>query len=156
MFGFYLEIKFPTFWKRLKPRSIVNSRSHRLLSVPCHLLFGSLGFIKSKIGAASYRETLEHFMLRSADKLYIGRVFVCQQALVPILPAKATKTASMTIEFLRSFDSQTEVSWTSMEDLWSNVKSTMSTPRFLFQFWSQITESVLDNISIKKVALLAS
>ncbi len=40
---------------------------------------GPLCFIKSKVKAAVYQEILEHFMLRSADKLYGDADFLLQQ-----------------------------------------------------------------------------
>ncbi len=40
---------------------------------------GPLCFIKSKVNAAVYQETLEHFMLPSADKLYGDADLLFQQ-----------------------------------------------------------------------------
>ncbi len=40
---------------------------------------GPLSFIKSKVNSAVYQEILEHFMLTSADKLYLDADFLFQQ-----------------------------------------------------------------------------
>ncbi len=52
---------------------------------------GPLCFLKSTVNAAIYQETLEHFMVPSADKLYGDADFIFQQDLAPAHTAKATK-----------------------------------------------------------------
>ncbi|KAI3353584.1 hypothetical protein L3Q82_020112 [Scortum barcoo] len=49
---------------------------------------GPLCFLKSTVNAAIYQETLEHFMLPSADKLYGDADFIFQQDLAPAHTAK--------------------------------------------------------------------
>ncbi len=53
---------------------------------------GPLCFLKSTINAAIYQETLEHFVLPSADKLYGDADFIFQQDLAPAHTAKGTKS----------------------------------------------------------------
>ncbi len=53
---------------------------------------GPLCFLKSTVNAAIYQETLEHFMLPSADKLYGDADFIFQQDLAPAHSAKGTKS----------------------------------------------------------------
>ncbi len=53
---------------------------------------GPLCFLKSTVNAAIYQETLEHFMLPSADKLYGDADFIFQQDLAPAHTAKGTKS----------------------------------------------------------------
>ncbi len=47
---------------------------------------------KSTVNAAIYQEILEHFMLRSADKLYGDADFIFQQDSAPAHTAKGTKS----------------------------------------------------------------
>ncbi len=49
-------------------------------------------FLKSTVNAAIYQESLEHFMLPSADKLYGDADFIFQQDLAPAHTAKGTKS----------------------------------------------------------------
>ncbi len=51
---------------------------------------GLLCFIKSKAYAAIYQELLEHFMPRSADKLYGDADFLFQQDTRTLAPAQTT------------------------------------------------------------------
>ncbi len=51
---------------------------------------GLLCFIKSKAYAAIYQELLEHFMPRSADKLYGDADFLFQQDIRTLAPAQTT------------------------------------------------------------------
>ncbi len=51
-----------------------------------------LCFLKSTVKAAVYQEILEHFMLPSADKLYLDADFIFQQDLAPAHTAKDTKS----------------------------------------------------------------
>ncbi len=53
---------------------------------------GPLCFLKSTINAVIYQESLEHFMLPSADKLYEDADFIFQQDLAPAHTAKNTKS----------------------------------------------------------------
>ncbi len=53
---------------------------------------GPLCFLKSTVNAAIYQDILEHFMLRSADKLYGDADFIFQQDLAPAHTAKGTKS----------------------------------------------------------------
>ncbi len=53
---------------------------------------GPLCFLKSTVNAAIYQESLEHFMLPSADKLYGDADFIFQQDLAPAHTAKGTKS----------------------------------------------------------------
>ncbi len=53
---------------------------------------GPLCFLKSTVNAAIYQEILEHFMLPSADKLYVDADFIFQQDLAPVHTAKRTKS----------------------------------------------------------------
>ncbi len=53
---------------------------------------GLLCFLKSTVNAAIYRESLEHFMLPSAEKLYGDADFIFQQDLAPAHTAKGTKS----------------------------------------------------------------
>ncbi len=52
---------------------------------------GPLCFLKSTVNAAIYQESLEHFMLPSADKLYGDDDFIFQQDLAPAHTAKVPK-----------------------------------------------------------------
>ncbi len=51
-----------------------------------------LCFLKSTVNAAIYQESLEHFMLPSADKLYRDANFIFQQDLAPAHTAKGAKS----------------------------------------------------------------
>ena len=51
---------------------------------------GPLCFIKSKVNVAIYQETLEHFMLPSAGKLYGDADFLSEQDLAPAHSAKTS------------------------------------------------------------------
>ncbi len=51
-----------------------------------------LCFLKSTVNAAIYQEILEHFMLPSADKLYIDADFIFQQDFTLAHTAKGTKS----------------------------------------------------------------
>ncbi len=53
---------------------------------------GPLCFLKSTVNVAIYQETLEHFMLPSADKFYGDADFILQQDLPPAHTAKGTKS----------------------------------------------------------------
>ncbi len=53
---------------------------------------GPLCFLKSTVNAAIYQETLEHFMLPSADKFYGDADFIFQQDSAPAHTAKGTKS----------------------------------------------------------------
>ncbi len=53
---------------------------------------GPLCFLKSTVNTAVYQEILEHFMLPSADKLYVDADFIFQQDLAPAHTAKGTKS----------------------------------------------------------------
>ncbi len=53
---------------------------------------GPLCFLKSTVNTAIYQDILEHFMLRSADKLYGDADFIFQQDLAPVHTAKDTKS----------------------------------------------------------------
>ncbi len=51
---------------------------------------GPLCFLKSTVNTAVYRETLEHFMLPSADKLYEMLISFSSRTLAPTHNAKTT------------------------------------------------------------------
>ncbi len=53
---------------------------------------GPLCFLKNKVTAPVYQETLEHFMLPSADQLFKDADFIFQQDLTPAHTAKITKS----------------------------------------------------------------
>ncbi len=60
----------------------------------CHAICWcwSTVFSESRVNAAIYQESLEHFMLPSADKLYGDADFIFQQDLAPAHTAKGTKS----------------------------------------------------------------
>ncbi len=60
----------------------------------CHVICWcwSTVFSESTVNAAIYQEILEHFMLPSADKLYVDADFIFQQDLAPAHTAKGTKS----------------------------------------------------------------
>ncbi len=51
-----------------------------------------LCFLKSNVTASVYQETLENFMLPSADQLFKDADFIFQQDLAPAHTAKSTKS----------------------------------------------------------------
>ncbi len=51
-----------------------------------------LCFLKTNVSAHVYQETLEHFMLSSADQLFKDADFIFQQDLAPVHTAKSTKS----------------------------------------------------------------
>ncbi len=53
---------------------------------------GPLCFLKSTVNPAIYQEIFEHFMLPSADKLYVDADLIFQQDLAPAHTAKGTKS----------------------------------------------------------------
>ncbi len=53
---------------------------------------GPLCYLKYTVNTAIYQESLEHFMLPSADKLYGDADFIFQQNLAPAHTAKGTKS----------------------------------------------------------------
>ncbi len=53
---------------------------------------GPLCFLKTNVTAPVYQETLEHFMLPSADQLFKDADFIFQQDLAPAHTAKSTKS----------------------------------------------------------------
>ncbi len=53
---------------------------------------GPLCFLKSAVNVAIYQDILEHFMLPSADKLYVDADFIFQQDVAPVHTAKGTKS----------------------------------------------------------------
>ncbi len=53
---------------------------------------GPLCFLKTKVTAPVYQETLEHFMLPSADQLFKDADFIFQQDLAPAHTAKSTRS----------------------------------------------------------------
>ncbi len=73
---------------------------------------GPLCFLKSTVNAAICQEILEHFMLPSADKLYVDADFIFQQDLTPAHTAKGTKAGSMTMVLLCLIGQQTRLTWT--------------------------------------------
>ncbi len=83
---------------------------------------GPLCFLKSTVNAAIYQETLEHFMLPSADKLYGDADFIFQQDSAPTHTSKGTK---------RCFNDHgvTVLDWPLYENLWGFVKRKMRDTR---------------------------
>ncbi len=53
---------------------------------------GPLCFLKTNVTAPVYQETLEHFMLPSADQLFKDADFIFQQDLAPVHTAKSNKS----------------------------------------------------------------
>ncbi len=53
---------------------------------------GLLCFLKSTVNTVIYQEILEHFMVPSADKLYVYADFIFQQDFAPAPTAKGTKS----------------------------------------------------------------
>ncbi len=63
-----------------------------MIWVQCHLLvLVHRVFLKTNITAPVYQETLEHFMLPSADQLFKDADFIFQQDLTPAHTARSTK-----------------------------------------------------------------
>ncbi len=53
---------------------------------------GPLYFLKTNVTAPVYQEILEHFMLPSADQLFLKMLIIFQQDLAPAHTAKSTKS----------------------------------------------------------------
>ncbi len=53
---------------------------------------GPLCFLKTNVTAPVYQDILEHFMLPSADQLFLNKDFIFQQDLAPAHTAKSTQS----------------------------------------------------------------
>lgn len=102
---------------------------------------GLLCFIRSQVNAAVYQETLEHFVLPSADRLYGDAGFLFQQDLASAHSANATTNCSA--------DHHTTVldwpaNWPGLnptEDLWGVVKRKMRNTQPTIQMsWRLLSE----------------
>ncbi len=71
---------------------VLSFHSQWWFGLPCHLLvLVHCVFLKTNVTAPVYQEILEHFMLPSADQLFIDADFIFQQDLAPAHTAKSTK-----------------------------------------------------------------
>ncbi len=96
--------------------------------VQCHLLVGSLCFVKTNVIAPVYQEMLEHFMLPSADQLFKDADFIFQQDLAPAHTAKSTKSW-LKDHGVGVLDWPANSPDLNIENLWSIVKRKMRNKR---------------------------
>ncbi len=74
-------------------KSSVKFSQSVMIWVQCHLLvLVHCVFLKTNVTAPVYQETLEHFMLPSADQLFKDADFIFQQDLAPVHTARITKS----------------------------------------------------------------
>ncbi len=89
---------------------------------------GPLCFLKTNITAAVYQETLEYYILPSADQLIRDADFIFQQDLAPAHTAKNTKSWLNEHGVVCLIGQQTHQTWTP-ENLWGIVKKKIRNER---------------------------